>query len=65
MTGIRTRRAVLPDPHHYDEDPKAKVCRRCPLPRAHEVHSEAAIAAAEAQRQGWLAHDQRKTGDRT
>lgn len=64
MSGTRTRRVVLPDPHDYDEDPKAKVCRRCPLARGHEVHSEAAIAAAAAKRAGWLAEEARRQGER-
>lgn len=62
MTGIHTRR---PKPHRYEHGPTPGVCRWCPLPEANkEVHGEQAVAAAETQRQGWLAEEARRQGER-
>jgi len=63
MAGQRPPRRLTP--HRHVLDPKSRLCRRCPLPLQHEVHSEAAIAAEERRVEGWKAEEQRRTGERT
>lgn len=60
----RRRAPRLPKPHQYNPDRKTWLCKECPLPSGHQVHSEAAIKAAEEKRAERIAEEARRVGER-
>jgi len=56
----RPRHGIRPHAWHVGDTPG--VCTSCPLPRKNPVHDEAAIAAAQAERDERQAEHQRRVG---
>ncbi|GIE30000.1 hypothetical protein Ait01nite_030450 [Actinoplanes italicus] len=52
------------DLHPWQPSEVPGVCASCPLSESNSVHDEAAIAAAEAERDAAQAEHQRRVGDR-
>lgn len=67
--GVATNRSRRPDPHlPVVDDETPGCCGRCALLLEHSVHKPEAVAAfdavQQAKRDGWLAADANRTGER-